>query len=66
MELLTSEPSAPGAGIPEPEHALDHRDLGGCGVGAAERRPVVGGDAGGDDVAAPVDGAGDQGHLQQR
>lgn len=52
--------------VPQPEHALHHRELGRRGVRAAERRPVVDRHARGDDLAPPVDSAGDEGHLQQR
>ncbi|GMF12328.1 unnamed protein product [Phytophthora lilii] len=50
----------------ELEDALHHRDLGGRGVKAAEGRPVVHHEAGADDVATAVHGAGHHGHLQQR
>lgn len=51
--------------LAESEDALDDAELCGGGVEARDGHPVVDDHAGADDVAAPVDGAGDEGYLQQ-
>ncbi|KAF1777189.1 hypothetical protein GQ600_27707 [Phytophthora cactorum] len=58
--------NAGGLRVLELEDALDHRDLGGRRVQAAEGRPIVHHEAGADDVATTVDCTGHDGHLKQR
>ncbi|KAL5204938.1 hypothetical protein ABZP36_009809 [Zizania latifolia] len=53
-----------GLAVPQPEHALHHRQLRRRRVGTAEGHPVVDRHAGGQHLAPPVDGASGQGHLQ--